>query len=102
MTYTISAQRGTIPPATKQHFSTLGPARSSQFRSRRKRSREVAMQEATQTRANGPAALEWLSDPDLDARRLEVHETRILYHPPDSANNAYYLESGQVRIFQTA
>jgi CRP/FNR family transcriptional regulator len=60
------------------------------------------MQEATQTRANGPAALEWLSDPDLDARRIEVLETRILYHPPDPADNAYYLESGQVRIFQTA
>ena len=60
------------------------------------------MQEATQTRTNGPAALEWLSDPDLDARRIEVHETRILYHPPDPADNAYYLESGQVRIFQTA
>ena len=50
------------------------------------------MQEATQTRANGPAASEWLSDPDLDARRIEVHETRILYHPPDPADNAYYLE----------
>ena len=60
------------------------------------------MQEATQARATGSVTPDWLTYPDLDARRIDVHETRILYHPPDPADTTYFLESGQVRIFQTA
>jgi CRP/FNR family transcriptional regulator len=61
------------------------------------------MQEATQPReVGGSDVLEWLGDPGLEARRLEIPETRILYHPPDPADSAYYLEAGQVRIYQIA
>jgi len=50
------------------------------------------MQEATQVRSTGPASSEWLVDPDLDARRIEIQETRILYHPPDPADTAYAVD----------
>jgi CRP-like cAMP-binding protein len=61
------------------------------------------MQEATQPRAIGGTDVpDWLGDPEVGARRVEISETRILYHPQDPADAAYYLESGQVRIYQIA
>lgn len=42
----------------------------------------------------------WLSQPELGGRRLEIPGARVLYRPEDAASTAYFLESGQVRVFQ--
>jgi len=42
----------------------------------------------------------WLARPEIGGLRMEVPGPRVLYQPDDPAETAYYLESGQVRVFQ--
>jgi CRP/FNR family cyclic AMP-dependent transcriptional regulator len=61
------------------------------------------MQEALHPRSAGGSDMKvWLADPELQSRRLEVTTAQVLYQPQDPANNAFYLEKGQVRIYQVA
>ena len=41
-----------------------------------------------------------ISDPSVGGRRMEVREPAVLYEPSAPAETLYYIESGQVRIYQ--
>ncbi|HEY8747815.1 MAG TPA: Crp/Fnr family transcriptional regulator [Tepidisphaeraceae bacterium] len=59
------------------------------------------MQEASPHRALGGSEVkDWLADPEFQSRRMEVPGAQVIYQPKDAAIDAYYLESGQVRVYQ--
>jgi CRP-like cAMP-binding protein len=63
--------------------------------------RECAMQEAFWPPAGSSSrVVEWLVASDLSSRRQEIPGSKIIYQPGDRAADVYYLESGQVRVFQ--
>jgi CRP-like cAMP-binding protein len=49
---------------------------------------------------NGSSISGLLANPSMGARRLEVRAGATLHEPDTRADNLYYIESGQVRLYQ--
>ena len=54
----------------------------------------------TEPSGAGSAIAAVFASPTSGARRTEVSEPTALFEPDTAANNLYYIESGQVRIYQ--
>ena len=46
------------------------------------------------------SVLDLLSNPSLNARRLTVEPGKLIIQPEDPTTNLYFIESGQVRVYQ--
>jgi CRP/FNR family cyclic AMP-dependent transcriptional regulator len=49
---------------------------------------------------NGSAMGAVFANPSFGASRIELREPTVLFEPSSSADNVYFIESGQIRIYQ--